>query len=141
MRIDAHLNPRIARPDSKKKWKKVDHLGFFGSVGTGTWTLSLSNPRGYEERSLVRARVSRLALWRPVVGTGGLALLSVEPVSIWKGNDPRPDDAVDTVDKAKARLLGGAGRSSSFFSITFSVDAVLSLFCGCGDGRVTLNVC
>jgi len=38
------------------------------------------------------------------------------PESIWKGNDPKPDDAVencDAVDIPSVRLFGGAGRSES----------------------------
>lgn len=38
------------------------------------------------------------------------------PESIWKGNDPKPDDAVencDAVDIPSVRLFGGAGRSDS----------------------------
>jgi len=42
------------------------------------------------------------------------------PESIWKGNDPRPDDAVencDAVDIPSVRLFGGAGRSDSADSL------------------------
>lgn len=38
------------------------------------------------------------------------------PESIWKGKDPRPEDAVENceaVDNPSVRLLGGVGRSES----------------------------
>ncbi len=83
--------------------------------------MSLSKASGYEAKSLVIASVSRLALWRPITGTGGIELTSVdELVSIWNGNEPRPEDAVEIVDKAKAFLLGGVGNLTS--SIVLSVD-------------------
>jgi len=83
--------------------------------------LSLSKASGYEAKSLVIARVSRLALWRPITGRGGTALSSVvELVSIWNGNEPRPEDAVEIVDKANVFLLGGEGNLAS--SIGLSVD-------------------
>jgi hypothetical protein len=76
--------------------------------------LSLSRASGYEAKSLVIASVSRLALWRPITGTGGAALTSVvELVSIWNGNEPRPEDAVEIIDKANAFLLGGEGNLAS----------------------------
>jgi len=81
--------------------------------------LSRSNPRGYDDRSLVSARVSKLARWRPLLmplnAVGGLAS-ELFPESIWNGKDPRPDDAVencDAVDIPSVRLFGGAGRSES----------------------------
>lgn len=91
------------------------------------------------------ARVSRLALWRPITGTGGVVLASViKLVSIWNGNEPRPEDAVETVDKANALLLlGGASISaSSSLSVNRSADVGLSRSLSpCGEGGVALKVC
>lgn len=78
--------------------------------------LSLSNPKGYDDRSLVSASVSRLARWRPLYAEGTLDSLCELPVSIWKVNDPNPEDAVDIcepVERPSVRRSGGAGRRSS----------------------------
>ena len=63
------------------------------------------------------ASVSRLARCRAFdEGAWELDLLLIwgtVPASIWKGKDPKPDDAVDScdpVDKPNVRLSGGGGR-------------------------------
>jgi len=62
---------------------------------------------------VVRARVSRLARCRPL-SVGGLEpVTEVDSGSIWNGNEPNPDDAVESwepVDRPRVRLSGGGGR-------------------------------
>jgi hypothetical protein len=83
----------------------------------GGTPLSLSNPRGYEDKSLVIARVSKLARWRAPYAVGGeVSTAALFLPSMSKANDPKPVDAFenwDAVDIPKVLLLGGAGRSKS----------------------------
>jgi len=64
------------------------------------------------------------------------------PGSIWKGNDPKPEDDVENceaVDKPRVRRLGGAGRGS----LSDSWFGVLSLkvCAGSGEGGATFIIC
>jgi hypothetical protein len=64
----------------------------------------------------VIASVSKLALWRPLNADGDVAVSELLPESMWKGNEPRPDDAVENwelVESPSIRLSGGAGSSES----------------------------
>lgn len=57
--------------------------------------------------------MSRLARWRPLDAGGRDSASETDSDSIWNGNDPNPDDAVEScepVDRPKVRLSGGAGR-------------------------------
>jgi len=100
----------------------------------------LSNARGYEDKSFVRARVSRLArtAWDPDGFAGGG--ISSEPFadSIWKGKEPRPVDAVDSCDPddmPKRRLLGGSSGEGCGCrrGVDGSGDWFVKLFCARGD--------
>jgi len=89
----------------------------------------------------VSAKVSRLARCRPLTlllnAVGGFA--DSRPESIWKGNAPRPDEAVENceaVDSPSVRLLGGAGRSESAAARALLANSVFV-----GDGAAELKVC
>ena len=61
------------------------------------------------------ASVSRLARLRPLCVAGGGSSTGTSD-SIWKGKEPKPEDAVERlepVDKPNVRLLGGAGSASN----------------------------
>lgn len=91
------------------------------------WKPLRSKLRGYDERSFVRASVSRLARLRPVYAARGVSMTELS-ASIWKGKDPSPDEAVDKlepVDKPKIRRFGGAGSES--LSAAVSESACLRL--------------
>lgn len=84
----------------------------------------MSKPSGYDDRSLVRARVSRLARLRmlepslPAYADGGGdegGLPWEAPESIWKGNEPRPLLAVELCDATlipRTLRFGGARAES-----------------------------
>ena len=59
---------------------------------------------------MVRASVSRLARWRPLSVAGWERASVTDSGSIWNGNEPSPDDAVEScepVDRPRVRLSGG----------------------------------
>lgn len=61
---------------------------------------------------MVRASVSRLARLRPLSVEGRELESAADSDSIWNGNEPNPDDAVETrepVDRPRFCLSGGGG--------------------------------
>jgi len=92
----------------------------------------MSNPRGYDDKSLVKASVSRLARWGPITVSGVRTELSRDRESIWKGNAPRPADNVDIcepVDIPSVRLSGGDGNGEDGSLDLSSAD------CGSANGE------
>jgi hypothetical protein len=100
--------------------------------------------RGYDERSFVRASVSRLARLRPGYAVRGGVSMPEFSDSIWKGKEPSPDDAVDMlepVDKPSIRRFGGGGSGSSSLSDTVMLlESRLNDWCLVNDGAAKVLV-